>query len=136
MSQVLWCDVGQHAYPANQPGATTLKVEQQVKNQWGGYQPSDIVQDICRSCANDMGIRQVGKLPEKSDEEIDEVAEAQRDGTFTRNFLRRGRRELTAPAATGTTSADGAVADPVKTAELEGWQRGFSEAAQKFGETV
>src|SRR5215469_11695763 len=42
VSQVKWCDIGQHAFPGNQDGATTLAVEQMTRNQWGGSQPTNI----------------------------------------------------------------------------------------------
>jgi hypothetical protein len=78
MSVAKWCDVGQHAFPAGQPGATTIKLEQQVKNQWGGYQPNDTVQDLCASCARDQGMRGLANRMDISQEELDKIADEQR----------------------------------------------------------
>lgn len=90
MSEVLWCDIGQHPFPMNQPGRTTLKLEQQIKNQWGGYQPHDVTQDVCSSCARDSGIRQIQMdIPQQTDDEANALADSIRDGTATSRFRSR-----------------------------------------------
>lgn len=68
MSEVKWCDIGDHPYPANQPGATTLKLTQQTSNQWGGFQPTDVVQDVCAACADEMGMTRLEKRGTESQE--------------------------------------------------------------------
>lgn len=90
MSAVKWCDLGQHPFPANQPGATTMTFGQQVGNQWGGSQPSNIAADVCAACALDSG------MPNFTDMKLDkeaqalqmEVARNIRDGRPTRMFTR------------------------------------------------
>lgn len=90
MSAVKWCDLGQHPFPADQPGATTMTFGQQVGNQWGGSQPSNIAADVCAACALDSG------MPNFTDMKLDkeaqalqmEVARNIRDGRPTRMFTR------------------------------------------------
>lgn len=60
MSAAKWCDMGGHAYSANDDGAQELRVTQQVNNQWGGAQPSTVVQDICGECASEAGLLGLG----------------------------------------------------------------------------
>ena|ERR1700691_5014385 len=67
MSNVRWCDIGNHAFPEGQYGATTFEIKKNVRNQWGGTQPSNHVQDACAACAFDAGIADV--TLERSDEE-------------------------------------------------------------------
>lgn len=106
MSDVKWCDLGMHPFPKGQPGSTTVSVQQQVKNQWGGYQPENIVQDVCAACASDAGIRRMGDvLQGKSQAEADAEAAAIRDGTFKRAFGK-------VRAAISPVGADGSVHDP------------------------
>lgn len=91
MSNVKWCDLGQHPFPANQPGATTMTFGQQIGNQWGGSQPSNIAADVCAACALDSG------MPNFTDMKLDKEAQAMqmevarniRDGRPTRLFNRR-----------------------------------------------
>ena len=80
MTNALWCDLGQHPFPAGQPGSTTLKVTEQVKNQWGGYQPSDTVKDVCRSCAKDYGYSGL-VTRDIPDEQLDKQADTSRERT-------------------------------------------------------
>lgn len=78
MSNALWCDPGGHAFPAGQPGSTTIKLSEQVKNQWGGSQPSDTVSDVCAACALELGYRGLAgaKLtPQQEQEQAEEVRE-------------------------------------------------------------
>lgn len=90
MSDVKWCDLGQHPFPANQRGATTMSFGQQVGNQWGGTQPSNIAADVCAACAMDSG------MPNFTDMHMDDEANARqmevarniRDGKPTRMFQR------------------------------------------------
>lgn len=92
MSFALWCDLGQHAYPQGQQGSTQLKVVEQVKNQWGGTQPSEVVKDICAACAKDFGYRNL--KTERTQDEVDEEAEDIRErsgGIFKRRALGRSR---------------------------------------------
>jgi hypothetical protein len=42
-----------------------MKFEQQVPNQWGGYQPSDVVSDLCAACAQDAGIKDIRTVGEE-----------------------------------------------------------------------
>jgi len=60
-----------------QPGSTQIELKQQVKNQWGGWQPAGTVQDICAACAKDLGYRGLAK--ELSQAELDDQAEEIRD---------------------------------------------------------
>lgn len=79
MSQVLWCDIAQHPFPRGQRGSTTLKVEEYVKNQWGGAQPHEEVRDVCAACAKDQGLRQLKQTRSQAD--VDEEAYRIRKGT-------------------------------------------------------
>jgi len=88
VSNAKWCDLGQHVYPANQPGATTIKFERYVKNQWGGAQPNDVVQDVCAACAKDAGVQDYDKLAELSDDEEYAKADAIRHGKRYNPFNR------------------------------------------------
>src|SRR5579871_353966 len=106
MSMVKWCDIGQHAFPAGQPGSTTLKLEEQVKNQWGGYQPTDTVQDVCSSCARDSGMRGLARqIDDRPEETMDDIADSVRDGSYLRKFGNRF-------APKKAIEADGSVKDP------------------------
>ena len=78
MSQCLWCDLGQHPFPAGQSGSTTLAVRNQVQNQWGGTQPHDVTKDVCAACAKDYGYRNL-TVAEKTQAELDREAEIVRD---------------------------------------------------------
>lgn len=55
MSDCKWCDMGQHPFPAGQPGSTQFAMTEQVRNQWGGQQPHTVQQDVCAACAADIG---------------------------------------------------------------------------------
>lgn len=89
MSQVKWCDLGQHVFPANQPGSTTLKFERYVKNQWGGAQPSDIVQDVCAACAKDAGVQDYDKVADLTEDEEYAKADAIRQGKRFNPFTKQ-----------------------------------------------
>lgn len=105
MSQVLWCDIGQHPFPRGQIGSTTLKVEQQVKNQWGGYQPEDVTQDVCAACAVDAGIKRIQDLRSGiSEEDNMDLAAAIRDGTAGSRFSKAVLNKV--KALTGGNTAD------------------------------
>lgn len=81
MSQCLWCDFGNHPFPAGQPGSTNITLTEQVRNQWGGQQPHGIVKDVCAACAVDMGVS-ARKLTAREQEEDDyERAESVRTST-------------------------------------------------------
>lgn len=104
MSQVKWCDIGQHPFPEGQPGCTTLKVEQYVRNQWGGSQPQDIIQDVCAACARDAGIKRMSEVSTgMSDAETDALADSIRDGTAGSRFRKNLTRALTAAHAPAST---------------------------------
>lgn len=66
MSNAKWCDVGSHAYSANERNAQQLSITKQVENQWGGNQPFTVQQDICATCAAEMGLLSI-------DEELESV---------------------------------------------------------------
>lgn len=87
MVQAMWCDLGQHAFPYGQKGSTTIKISEQVRNQWGGTQPSDNVKDVCAACAKDYGYR--GLTTDVSDDELEAQAETirERSGGITRKAL-------------------------------------------------
>lgn len=97
MSFAKWCDLGQHAFPEGQPGSTTLKVTEQVKNQWGGTQPCDNVKDVCAACAKDYGYRGLS-TDKMTDEELDSQADSIRErsgGLFKRRKAVNGNTEAT-----------------------------------------
>lgn len=79
MSNVKWCDIGQHAFPENQPGSTTIFVDQKVRNQWGGVQSDKVGQDACAACAVDTGIKQMGDTLVQTDDEYLATARMIRD---------------------------------------------------------
>lgn len=90
MSAVKWCDLGQHPFPADQPGATTMTFGRNVGNQWGGSQPSNIAADVCAACAIDSGMptfTDVQQDAEARDRQM-EVARNIRDGKPTTMFKR------------------------------------------------
>lgn len=99
MSDCRWCDIGQHPFPAGQPGATTLKAEQYVKNQWGGSQPMDVVEEVCAACARDSGIKKMSDARgNMAEAEADALADAIRDGSAGRSFrdMLGGKKAVTA----------------------------------------
>lgn len=67
MSIAQWCDLGNHPFPQGQRGSTTIQVEEYVKNQWGGTQPTAVVKDVCAACADDQGLNRL--KPDVSDEQ-------------------------------------------------------------------
>lgn len=94
VSDVKWCDIGEHPFPANQPGATTMTMSQQIPNQWGGYQPSGVVMDICSACATDSGMRRMSDEPGESQEKTDAKARDIRRRSGGRTVLKTlGRQE-------------------------------------------
>lgn len=116
VSTVKWCDIGQHAFPASQLGATTLKVEQMVKNDWGGVQPQDVVQDVCAACAKDSGIKNISGLDSKTEEELLQQAYLARDTPGA------GMTAMRKALGNGTVKAD-----PELYAEYLEWKNGLRD---------
>lgn len=56
MSDAKWCDHGNHAFSAREEGTQTITVTMQMKDQYGNFKPVSLVKDICRKCANSVGI--------------------------------------------------------------------------------
>jgi hypothetical protein len=121
VSNVKWCDLGQHAFPENQPGSTQVSLTEQVKNQWGGYQPTGVVQDICAACAKDAGYRGMknAAMGDMSQDEADAQAEAIRDGTFRSKFGKKPK-----------AISNGASPEKVEAARAKGYDPEYSEALQ------
>lgn len=59
MTDCRWCDVGQHPFPASDPGAMPIPIARNVANQWGGTQPSNIPLEACGACAHDLQLDEV-----------------------------------------------------------------------------
>lgn len=58
MSAARWCDYGNHAFKEGADGAVTFAQTRNVRNQWGGTQPSTDtnVMEICPECAATLGL--------------------------------------------------------------------------------
>lgn len=96
MSQCLWCDIGQHPYPAGQTGSTSITVREEVANQWGGQQPHNITQDVCAACAKDLMLSASALKRENTQEQRDAEAELirERQGGVFRRALDNGKSKL------------------------------------------
>lgn len=79
MSECRWCDIGQHPYPANQQGSTSVIIKEQVANQWNGQQPSNVTQDVCAACAHDLSMSVKSLTREQTEDQRLSEAEKLRD---------------------------------------------------------
>lgn len=79
MSECRWCDIGQHPYPANQAGSTSVLIKEQVANQWSGQQPSNVTQDVCAACAHDLSMSVKSLTREMTEDQRLAEAEKLRD---------------------------------------------------------
>lgn len=89
MSNSRWCDIGQHAFPEGQFGSTEFGVRQNVRNQWGGSQPTERMQEACAACANDSGIKKLTDM-DQSEEDALAMAYHIRDGGVKPRSLANG----------------------------------------------
>lgn len=118
MSDVKWCDLGGHPFPANQMGATTIALRKQVKNQWGGNQPQDIVQDVCAACAVENGLSEL-KGQELSEAENIAMARRVRGETTGGRFHGHDRAAITSSSVHDPAEARAKGYDPDYVAWLE-----------------
>lgn len=64
MSEARWCDYGDHAFKGGREGAVTFTQTRQVRNQWGGDQPSTTqAMELCPECAAEIGLNDDYKAP-------------------------------------------------------------------------
>lgn len=114
MTNALWCDPGEHAFPEGQPGSTTLGVREMVRNQWGGAQEHIQSQTVCSAHAVQLGLSDI-------DKNYDEEAEAEKAVRIasgkTGGFL--GRKAKAIEASKEAKEARAKDYDPNYTAALE-----------------
>lgn len=114
MTNALWCDPGEHAFPEGQAGSTTLGVREMVRNQWGGAQEHIESQTVCAAHAVQLGLNDVQN-------HFDENAEAEKAVRIasgkTGGFL--GRKTKAIEANKDAKEARAKDYDPAYTKALE-----------------
>lgn len=101
MTNALWCDPGEHAFPEGQPGSTTMNRRINVPNQWGSTQPHDKTLTVCSAHAISLGLNTIA---EEDTEE--EAARATRIASGKMGgFLSRKTKALEASKEAGEARA-------------------------------